>query len=37
MDYDLADIGSRLGSWTRSGSDSMLDDWYNKYGDYFSS
>lgn len=37
LDYDLADIGSRLGRWTRGGSDSMLDEWYSKYGDYFSS
>ena len=36
LDDSLENIGSRLGSWVRGGSDSMLDDWYKEYGDYFS-
>ncbi|WP_195603783.1 hypothetical protein [Clostridium tyrobutyricum] len=35
LDYDLAEIGSRLGDWVSGSNDSMLDKWFNKYGDYF--
>lgn len=36
LDDSLENIGSRLNSWAKGGSDKDLDDWYLKYGDYFS-
>lgn len=35
LDDSLENIGSRLNSWVKGGSDKDLDDWYDKYGDYF--
>lgn len=35
LDYDLVEIGSRLGDWVSGSNDSMLDKWFHKYGDYF--
>ncbi|MFL0197287.1 hypothetical protein ACJDU8_17230 [Clostridium sp. WILCCON 0269] len=37
LNDSLEDIGSRLNKWVKGNSDSVLDDWYEKYGDYFSS
>ncbi|MEY7998618.1 hypothetical protein AB8U03_00130 [Clostridium sp. Mt-5] len=37
LDDSLENIGSRLNTWVKGGSDKDLDDWYEKYGDYFSS
>ncbi len=39
LDKSIEDIGSDLGDWVNgdSGSNPMLDDWYAKYGDEFSS
>ena len=37
LDDSLENIGSRLNSWAKGNSDSALDEWYEKYGDYFSS
>ncbi len=36
LDDSLENIGSRLNSWAKGGNDPALDDWYDKYGDYFS-
>lgn len=36
LDDSLENIGSRLNSWVKGGNDPVLDDWYDKYGDYFS-
>lgn len=36
LDDSLENIGSRLKDWVNGDSDSLLDDWYSKYGDYFS-
>ena len=35
LDDSLENMGSRLKSWVDGDSDSLLDDWYSKYGDYF--
>lgn len=35
LDYDLVEIGSRLGDRVSGSNDSMLDKWFHKYGDYF--
>lgn len=37
LDDSLENIGSKLKHWVNGNSDSTLDDWYNKYGGYFSS
>lgn len=36
LDDSLENIGSRLNSWAKGGNAPALDDWYDKYGDYFS-
>jgi SPP1 gp7 family putative phage head morphogenesis protein len=36
VEESLEDIGTRLNKWVNGSSDPMLDDWYKKYGDYFS-
>jgi hypothetical protein len=36
LDDSLENIGSRLNNWVKGGNDSYLDDWYHKYGGYFS-
>lgn len=36
VDDSLENIGSRLRNWVDGNSDSLLNDWYNEYGDYFS-
>lgn len=35
LNDSLEDIGTRLNKWVNGSNDSELDDWYNKYGDYF--
>lgn len=36
LDDSLENIGSRLRNWVDGNSDTMLDNWYKEYGDYFS-
>lgn len=36
LNDSLEDIGTRLNKWANGSNDSELDDWYNKYGDFFS-
>lgn len=36
LEDSLENIGTRLNSWVKGGNDSKLDEWYSKYGDYFS-
>lgn len=36
LDDSIENIGSRLRDWVNGGNDSVLDNWYDKYGDYFS-
>ncbi|ADK16184.1 hypothetical protein WX45_01786 [Clostridium ljungdahlii DSM 13528] len=35
VDDSLENIGSRLRNWVDGNDDSLLDEWYEKYGDYF--
>ncbi|OAA93017.1 hypothetical protein [Clostridium coskatii] len=37
LDDSLENIGSRLRNWVNGSSDSVVDNWYKEYGDYFSS